>query len=468
MGSRPVRTVSLAAVVHRVDRVQHQRHQHLGQLLGVSDGGGQAQVQLASHGQALEALVVLQQKEGLIHQRVQHHSALGLSLRPAEVEQSVDDPGAAVHFLVDQLQVLLDRGPLGPRCVVQPPGDGRDAGADGGQRVVDLVHDAGGQLADGGQLLALHDLTLNSARVGHVLADGDDVTDLVALQPHRNLGQPEGAHLAAQGHVQLGLLDLSGLKDAVELRPELLGRLPGEHLEDLSAHHLVATQPRCPDLALAVPDLDPVLPVHDVEPEGQAVDDEPGEPPLLVDLAGLGGDFDGEVGREGERREVGCEQIGDDGEDLELGRLGTGPHLQQAYLGLVVLQREADADAVGWDAVERVEQLRLTVRGGAAMTRKQPVASSRNQMVTASAGSRTRSTSATPPKTSSTSRPPFSSLAIDANRPRPGVAVSARPREERTRRRHSECASHRRSGEASRARTSRVQSKWILMGFAAG
>ncbi len=36
--------------------------------------------------------------------------------------------------------------------------DRRDARADGRERIVDLVHDAGRQLADGRELLALHDL----------------------------------------------------------------------------------------------------------------------------------------------------------------------------------------------------------------------------------------------------------------------------------------------------------------------
>ena len=41
--------------------------------------------------------------------------------------------------------------------------DRGDAGADGGERVVDLVHDAGRELADRGELLALEDPLLDVA-----------------------------------------------------------------------------------------------------------------------------------------------------------------------------------------------------------------------------------------------------------------------------------------------------------------
>ncbi len=121
----------------------------------------------------LELLMVFQQEQRLLQNRVQYDSGLGLSLGAAEVEQAIHDPGAAVDFLVDDLQILIHPGPLGRLQGVQPPADRGDAGADGRQRVVDLVHDAGGKLADGRQLFALHDLPLDPARLGHVLTDGD-------------------------------------------------------------------------------------------------------------------------------------------------------------------------------------------------------------------------------------------------------------------------------------------------------
>ena len=102
----------------------------------------------------------------------------------------------------------------------------------------------GRQLPDRRELLALHDLALDPPGVGHVLADRDDVADLVAVQPHRDLGQPEGPRLSAQRDLELGLLNLAGLEDPVELGPQLAGRLAGQHLEYLPAHDLVAPAAR--------------------------------------------------------------------------------------------------------------------------------------------------------------------------------------------------------------------------------
>ena len=92
--------------------------------------------------------------------------------------------------------------------------------------IVDLVHDAGGELSDRRELLALEDLALDPVPLGHVLADGDHVGDLVALEPHGDLAEPEEARLPAERHLLLGLLDLAGLEHPVELGPEL-GRAAG-------------------------------------------------------------------------------------------------------------------------------------------------------------------------------------------------------------------------------------------------
>jgi hypothetical protein len=160
------------------------------------------------------------------------------------------------------------------------------------------VHDAGRELADGGQLLALHDLSLDPAGLGDVLADGDDMTDLVPLQPHGDLAQPEGAELAAEGDVELVLHDLTGVEHPVELGLQLLRRLAGEYFEHPTADDFVPPEARSADLALAVPDLDAVVAIDHVEADRQAVDDQTDEPALLSDLTGLGRDFDRQVRRE--------------------------------------------------------------------------------------------------------------------------------------------------------------------------
>ena len=205
-----------------------------------------------------------------------------------------------------------------------PAFDRRHAGADGGERVVDLVHDAGGQLPDRRQLLALEDLALDPVPVGHVLADRDDVGDLVAVEPHRNLAEPEEPRLAAQRDLLLGLLDLAGLEDPVELGAQLRRRLAGEHVEHRPADDVVAAEALGARLALAVPALDAVVAVDDVEAERQAVDDEAGEAPVLLDLARLRRHLAGEVGGQLDRGEIRRQEIRHDGQHLEIGRVRRG------------------------------------------------------------------------------------------------------------------------------------------------
>ena len=274
-----------AARLHRVQRVEHERHEHLDQLLRVPVHGRQSLGEGGLHHVLLVPLMVLEQEERVFHHGVDRHRRLPLPLGAAEVEQPVHDARAPVHFLLDDLEVLLQRyGLLGPEFG-DAPVHRRHARADGGERIVDLVHDAGGELPDGGELLALHDLHLDRAPLGHVLADGDDVGDAFAVESHRDLGRAEVPYLAALRHLEFHLLDGARLEDAVELRLELRGRLPGQHLEEAAAHRLGARDALRAGLALAVPHLDAVVAIHHVQADRQAVDDERGEAPLLLDLA---------------------------------------------------------------------------------------------------------------------------------------------------------------------------------------
>ena len=95
----------------------------------------------------------------------------------------------------------------------------------------------------------------------------------------------------------LGLLDLPRLEHAVELGAQLGRRLPGEDLEHRPPHDVVAPKSLGAGLPLAVPALDAVIAVHHVEAQRQAVDDEAGEAPVLLDLARLRRDLAREVGR---------------------------------------------------------------------------------------------------------------------------------------------------------------------------
>ncbi len=236
--------------------------------------------------------------------------------------------------------------------------NGRDAGADRGERIVDLVHDPRRELAHRRELLRLHDPPLHRPRIGDVLADGDHVGYGIAAQPHRDLAEPEVADLVAQHDLLFALLDLSGPEDPIELVAELVGRLPGEHLEDRAADHGVPPQPLGARLPLAVPDLNAVLAVHDVEPDRQTVDDETGEAAVLLDLARLGDHLARQVLRELQRRDVGGEDVPNDGEGLPLPDSDLEPRHQQADLRTAEVQRQSDVVRLTRHAVERRHPLR--------------------------------------------------------------------------------------------------------------
>src|SRR5690349_16929740 len=310
---------------------------------------------------------MLEQKQRLLHHAVEHHLAFTLPLGPAEIEQSVHDSSAAIHFLIDDLQVLLDCDFF--RCCHRADAsfDGGHAGADGGERVVDLVHHAGGELPDGGELFALHDLTLDPPGFGHVLADGDDVTYAISLQAHRDLAQPKCARFASYCYLQLVLQDLAGLEHPVEFRAKLLLGLPSQDLEDLAPDHLVAAKRRT-DLTLPIPELNPIVAVHHIQADRQAIDDEADEAALLLHLSRLGGHLDGKVGGQGHRGEERSEQIGNDGEGSALLGLQVGTHLEQAHQAFFVLQPKTATRAVRIERLERLDHLpvRLCRRAGSA------------------------------------------------------------------------------------------------------
>ena len=174
------------------------------------------------------------------------------------------------------------------------------------------MHDSRGELTDRGQLLALQDALLRDVGIGDVLTDRDHVGDGLPILPHRDLADPVVFLLARDGDLDLDLANLSRGEDLVELLLELPHRLPGEHLEHRATDHLILAKTLGPGLPLPVPDLNPVLPIHYVEADRQAVDDQSDEPALLLDFLGAQGDFVGQVFGELDRGQERSQDIGHD------------------------------------------------------------------------------------------------------------------------------------------------------------
>jgi hypothetical protein len=163
---------------------------------------------------------VLAEGEGLLEDLVEpeHHRSLP---RGARVVDEV--PGQPLHPLgglgdapqpVDVLGLQGDALDLAPQVV--------GVGEDGGERVVQLVEGAGGELADGGELVRLGELALRLGALASLRAG-----DREAEAERQGLGQaPEQEDLDA---VVVERLSVAG--DAQLRRPgdrDRLGALPGE------------------------------------------------------------------------------------------------------------------------------------------------------------------------------------------------------------------------------------------------
>ena len=96
------------AVLHRVERVEEQRHEDLHHLLFVGEHGADARIRLDADDDAPEARMVLHEAQRLLDDHVEVDVDLGRGLGPAEVEQAVDDALAAMHLLLDQQERVLE------------------------------------------------------------------------------------------------------------------------------------------------------------------------------------------------------------------------------------------------------------------------------------------------------------------------------------------------------------------------
>ena len=123
-------------------------------------------------------------EDGVEVGRLGHEVALA-----AELQQIAHDVAGPRGLLLDEAE-LLAHGILGG----QPLGDERREAEHGRERVVDLVGDVGGQLADGGQLGGLHELGLRLLELGHLLLDAlvePGVFDGQRALERDALGQPQ-------------------------------------------------------------------------------------------------------------------------------------------------------------------------------------------------------------------------------------------------------------------------------------
>ena len=116
---------------------------------------------------------------------------------------------------------------------------------DRGQRVVELVDDAGGELAERGEPLGAHDLLLQRVDLRLILADRDDRLDRTAGlhrrgRPARSPTRVRTGRPCASAAATVTAAWCWPVSAAANARRELLALIAGDEVADVAAEHLVA------------------------------------------------------------------------------------------------------------------------------------------------------------------------------------------------------------------------------------
>ena len=145
-----MRSVALVHAEHGVLRVQHQVEDDLLQLAVVAVNARKLRIEVGLDANLRGLELMFQQSERVAQQFVEIDARELRAAGAREVEQAIDDLRGAEGLLRDLFE---HRGE--PLIVAHVLGQHLRVAGDDGQRRVDLVRDAGGQQADGGELLRL-------------------------------------------------------------------------------------------------------------------------------------------------------------------------------------------------------------------------------------------------------------------------------------------------------------------------
>src|SRR5262245_24735731 len=248
------------APVHRLDAVQGDVPQHLRDLIGIKRHGGDVGLDPHVDLHSARAAGVLADQGHDVVDDLADVAAQPLGLpgprEDEEVRQDAVEPPRLLLHDAERVAALV----AGERLLGAEQRRGVD---DGGERVADLVGDACGELARGGEALGLRQSRLQTLALGHV---GDELEqeDLAVGLAHRRAAQRESP---AAGARDLEALRVGHLPPALERT--VLTRLA------VDAHHLIAAAvEELAELLVhpAVGVLDAEVAVDELEALAEAVD----------------------------------------------------------------------------------------------------------------------------------------------------------------------------------------------------
>ena len=240
----------LRGVVDQVD-------EDLLDLVGVDVGHRQIGLDLDLGLDAVRHELVAEQHEGGVEQGPERGGAALMLLLPREAQQVLDDVRRALGLLPDDRERLA-QGRRHVGHLAQEIGEADDRG----ERVVEVVRDAGDELADGGHFFRLDELVLQSPPLRLIIEQEHQGGSVGAGNRHggNRIGPLAGAelHLAARSLLLQGPLQLGGPLGGHEGLPGAADQARGRRVHQIGKG--------------TVGPADPSAAVHDAEGGGDGVD----------------------------------------------------------------------------------------------------------------------------------------------------------------------------------------------------
>ena len=237
------RKVKSPAIGHGIDCIGRQRYDCLLQLTSIAENYGQVVGGFNFDLDVVTALLMSNQASRGFDQitNVDRHSLAGA--QATEVQQAIGYRFAAKCFIANQAEILaqiLGIRRIAKRTFFNPLLEGFRTGCDSCQRIVDLMHYACRQAADGGQFFGASDCAMRFHPGRNIFADGDHVRNLVGLSgAHGNLANQPMIRIAILGDCLLfDAMNLAGGENIAEFAFKELAALFGQHVENAFTQRL--------------------------------------------------------------------------------------------------------------------------------------------------------------------------------------------------------------------------------------
>ena len=268
-----------AAIGHGVARIHEKIQENLLQPRGGAEDRRQIALEALHDVDARGLEGMLDQRESLFDDGIQIHFDEFGGAGAREIQKIVDDLGSAEGLLHDLVNGLLPRIVRGNLL-----GEHLDVIGDDRERRIHLVGHAGGEQAEGSELLGLHHLLFEAHALGDVVEQDEPAEARSGLaQERRNRDVDDQMMAAAAGEMEFvdaGNVLVGGARG--DFRDEVRGEQLGE-----SAAESLASRDIEQSLELRIPGFQAILAIHGEDADVERFDDVLAEVFETLDLRGL-------------------------------------------------------------------------------------------------------------------------------------------------------------------------------------